>query len=213
MGTEVISGRLDALEATAVANFGTAVMHLSDALDALVEIKETGAWRERLIKDAQGELVPVHTDYARQYLPWFAEEYADAIGGLSASALRHRIRWVENCKLLGWTTEQSMRVSLTDQLAAEEVVQFGGSELTLKRDPTADHETALAVVRDVIEGNANAVTLRSEYGIKNGPHYFQYGGAIYGSYMGSEAKLFSVGSVPVEILHDVNRKLRVKQED
>lgn len=89
-----------------------------------------------------------------------------------------------------------------------------GGASALRKDKRSESPNARqGIETDVIEGNANAVTLRSEYGIKNGPHYFQYGGAVYGSYMGSEAKLFSVGSVPVEILHDVNRKLRVKQED
>ena len=209
----VTSGRLDALEATAVVSFSTAVDNLADAIDALVEIKKSGAWRERLNKNESGEMVPVHTDFSRQYLPWFAEEYAESIGGIGSSSLRHRIRWVEHCKQLGFTTVEAMRVSLSDQLTAEEIIDFTGDTLSLKRDPTADHETALQLVSDVINGNANRSSLRSEYAIEGGPYYFQFDGSIYSSYLGEDTRLFSVDDIPGDVLYDINRRLRVKQED
>lgn len=208
---QITSRRLAELEAAAVVGFSDAVDAMTAAMEALLEIESSGAWRERTMLDEHGALVPVHTDFARQYLPWFAEEYASVVGNVGAATLRHRVRWAKNCRALGFSVREAMGVSTTDQIALEQVIRFGTDGLTFKHDPDADPGAALQLIRDTIEGNATAVTIKSEYGVSSAPYYVVSDGKVFAVYEGANFEVYREDALPRQVVSDLTRRLRVRE--
>ena len=165
--TDIVSSHdILELEASVKSSFRGATENLATALEVLWAIKEGELWKNHLTVDADGQAMPVFSNFATEYLPHFLQDECEGLG-YSKDWVLAKFRLFTRLVLADPDARFEDVLRIRKAYDVERLIELDKAEgrLMLTGQGAASEDAAKRLLLDAVSGDIDLGSFQQEAGV------------------------------------------------